>query len=281
MSEDKRRWTKVIRPASFSPRVISAGLRDLLEYRDLLFTLTIHRIKVRYKQSLLGIGWAVLQPVLLMAIYTVVFSRLAKMPSEGAPYALFVYAALLPWTFFATSITTASTSLVGHNSLITKVYFPREILPLTYVLASVFDFVVASFVLLILLIAYHVGIGASLLLVFPVMLVAIVFSMAVSLFLAAFQVRFRDVGIAMPLVMQLWMYATPVVYPLAVVPSSFQTLYGLNPMAGVVENFRTIVLQHGALDAGILVTGVIVSCLLLPVAYLYFKTAEATIADVI
>jgi lipopolysaccharide transport system permease protein len=281
MGEDKHRWTKIIRPASFSPRVIAAGLRDLLEYRDLLFTLTIHRIKVRYKQSLLGIGWAVLQPVLLMAIYTVVFSRLAKMPSEGAPYALFVYAALLPWTFFATSITTASTSLVGHNSLITKVYFPREILPLTYVLASVFDFAVASVVLVVLLIAYHVGIGASLLLVFPVMLVAVLFSIAVSLFLSAIQVRFRDVGIAMPLLMQLWMYATPVVYPLAVVPSSFQTLYGLNPMAGVVENFRTIVLQHGALDAGILVTGVIVSCLLLPVAYLYFKTAEATIADVI
>jgi lipopolysaccharide transport system permease protein len=281
MGEDERRWTKVIRPASFWPWVIVAGLRDLLEYRDLLFTLTIHRIKVRYKQSLLGIAWAVMQPVLLMAIYTVIFSRLTRMPSEGAPYALFVYAALLPWTFFATSITTASTSLVGHNSLITKVYFPREILPLTYVFASVFDFAVASVVLFVLLIVYHVQVGASILLIFPLMLVAFLFSMAISLFLSAFQVRFRDVGIAMPLVMQLWMYATPVVYPLALVPSNFQKLYGLNPMAGVVENFRRVVLQHGALDAGILFTGVIVSCFLLPIAYLYFKTAEATVADVI
>jgi lipopolysaccharide transport system permease protein len=275
------RWIKVIRPASFSLKTIGRGIRDLIHYRDLLVTLTIHRVKIRYKQSMLGIAWAVLQPLLLMLVYTVIFSVVTKMPSEGAPYAVFVYAALLPWTFFSTSITTASTSLVAHNNLITKVYFPREILPLTYVLAALFDFAMASIVLVVLLAVYKVSIGAGIVLVLPVMAIAVLFSLAMALFLSAFQVRFRDIGIAMALIMQLWMYATPVVYPLSVVPQQFRWLYSLNPMAGVVENFRQVVLQHGHLDVGVLLPGLVVSCLLLPTAYLYFKTAETTMADVI
>jgi lipopolysaccharide transport system permease protein len=275
------RWTKVIRPASFSLMTVSHGIRDLIHYRDLLVTLTIHRVKVRYKQSMLGIAWAVLQPLLLMLVYTIIFSVVTKMPSEGAPYAVFVYAALLPWTFFSTSITTASTSLVAHNNLITKVYFPREILPLTYVLAALFDFAMASIVLVVLLAVYKVSIGAGIVLVLPLMAIAVLFSLAMALFLSAFQVRFRDIGIAMALIMQLWMYATPVVYPLSVVPQRFRWLYSLNPMAGVVENFRQVVLQHGHVDVAVLLPGLVVSCLLLPTAYLYFKTAETTMADVI
>jgi lipopolysaccharide transport system permease protein len=275
------RWTKVIRPASFSLMTVGRGIRDLIHYRDLLVTLTIHRVKVRYKQSVLGIAWAVLQPLLLMLVYTIIFSVVTKMPSEGAPYAVFVYAALLPWTFFSTSITTASTSLVAHNNLITKVYFPREILPLTYVLAALFDFAMASIVLVVLLAVYKVSIGAGIVLVLPVMAIAVLFSLAMALFLSAFQVRFRDIGIAMALIMQLWMYATPVVYPLSVVPQRFRWLYSLNPMAGVVENFRQVVLQHGHVDVAVLLPGLVVSCLLLPTAYLYFKTAETTMADVI
>jgi lipopolysaccharide transport system permease protein len=275
------RWTKVIRPASFSPVMVARGIRDLIHYRDLLITLTIHRVKVRYKQSVLGIAWAVLQPLLLMLVYTIIFSVVTKMPSDGAPYAVFVYAALLPWTFFSTSITTASTSLVAHNNLITKVYFPREILPLTYVLAALFDFAMASVVLVALLAVYKVSIGIGIILAVPVMVIALVFSLAMALFLSAFQVRFRDIGIAMALIMQLWMYATPVVYPLSVVPQRFRWLYSLNPMAGVVENFRQVVLKHGHLDVAVLVPGLAVSCLLLPAAYLYFKTAETTMADMI
>jgi lipopolysaccharide transport system permease protein len=275
------RWTKVIRPASFSLMTVGRGIRDLIHYRDLLLTLTIHRVKVRYKQSVLGIAWAVLQPLLLMLVYTIIFSVVTKMPSEGAPYAVFVYAALLPWTFFSTSITTASTSLVTHNNLITKVYFPREILPLTYVLAALFDFAMASVVLVVLLAVYKVSIGIGIVLAVPVMAIAVLFALAMALFLSAFQVRFRDIGIAMALIMQLWMYATPVVYPLSVVPQRFRWLYSLNPMVGVVENFRQVVLQHGHLDIAVLLPGLVVSCLLLPAAYLYFKTAEATMADVI
>jgi lipopolysaccharide transport system permease protein len=279
--QERRRWTKVIRPAAFSPATVGLGLRDLIHYRDLLVTLTIHRIKVRYKQSVLGVAWAILQPLLLMIVYTIIFSVVTKMPSEGAPYSIFVYTALLPWTFFSTSITTAATCLVAHNNLITKVYFPREILPLTYVLAALFDFIMAAAVLGVLLVVYHVPIGAGVLMVCPLMAIAFVFSLAMALFLSAFQVRFRDIGIAMALLMQLWMYATPVVYPLSVVPKRYLWFYLLNPMAGVVENFRQVVLRHSAGNAAILLPGLLVCVVLLPAAYLYFKTAEATMADVI
>ncbi|MGA8597457.1 MAG: ABC transporter permease [Bryobacteraceae bacterium] len=279
--QEERRWTKVIRPAAFSPAAIGFGLRDLVHYRDLLVTLTIHRIKVRYKQSILGVAWAILQPLLLMIVYTIIFSVVTKMPSEGAPYAIFVYTALLPWTFFSTSITTAATCLVAHNNLITKVYFPREILPLTYVLAALFDFFMAATVLAVLLAFYRVPVGAGVFLVCPLMAVAFAFSLAMALFLSAFQVRFRDIGIAMALLMQLWLYATPVVYPLSVVPKRYLWFYLLNPMAGVVENFRQVVLRHSAGNATILLPGLLVCALLLPAAYLYFKTAEATMADVI
>ncbi len=278
---DQRRWTKVIRPATFSPLTIVRGVRDLIHYRDLLLTLTIHRINVRYKQSALGIAWAVLQPLLLMVVYTIIFSVVVKMPHEGGPYAVFVYAALLPWTFFSTAVATSATSLVAHNNLITKVYFPREILPLTYVLAALFDFLIASVILVALLGVYHVSLAVSALLVCPIMLVAFLFSLAMALLLSAFQVRFRDIGIAMALLLQLWMYATPVVYPYSVVPERFAFWYSLNPMAGVVENFRRVILQHGAMNLTVLLPGVIVCLLLLPMAYLYFKTAEATMADVI
>jgi lipopolysaccharide transport system permease protein len=275
-------WNKVIKPASFSPRVIFTGLRDLYRYRDLLVTLTIHRVKIRYKQSVLGIAWAILQPVLLMITYTVIFSIVAKMPHEGAaPYAVFVYAALLPWTFFSTSITTGSTSLASHSNLITKVYFPREILPLTYVLASLFDFLIASSVLAVLLAIYRVPVGIEAVMAVPLMCIAFLFSTAMTLFLSAFHVRFRDIGIAMALIIQLWMYATPVVYPLSVVPRRYIFLYSLNPMAGIVENFRQVVLGPGDINYTVLLPGLFVCLILLPVSYLYFKSAEATMADVI
>jgi len=216
-----------------------------------------------------------------MVIYTIVFRVIARIPSGGTPYVVFVYTALLPWTFFSTSVTTAASSLVSHNNLITKVYFPREILPATYVLAALFDFVMAAGVLFVLFALYHLPLQNTALLGIPIMFVAFAFSLSVSLLLSAFQVRFRDIGIALTLAMQLWMYATPVVYPLSVVPTHFRWVYALNPMAGVVESFRRAVLGETNLDLQILIPGVVVCCLLLPCAYLYFKTAEATMADVI
>ena len=278
---------KVIRPPAFSLLAIFAQSANLWRYRDLLYTLTTHRINVRYKQSALGMAWAVLQPVALMLIYTVIFSYIARMPSEGVPYAVFTYAALLPWTTFSTALSNATGGLVGHAGLITKVYFPREIVPLSYIIAALVDFAIASLVLGGLLIYYRIPLTVNVLYVVPIVLIMLTFALAVSLFLSMLQVRFRDVGVGLPLVMQLWMFATPVVYPAsavlnsAKVPAWAKFVYQLNPMVSVVDNFRRVVLNGTAPDLPSLGTAAAVSFALLPLAYAYFKRTDATMADVI
>lgn len=272
---------KVIRPPSFSPLNLFRELRGLWQYRDLFYTLSVHRIKVRYKQSLLGLAWAILQPLSLMLIYTVIFSKIAKVPSEGAPYAVFAYAALLPWTFFSSALTNATSGLVNHSQLVTKVYFAREILPLTYVSAALFDFCVASTFLIALFFYYGVNLTLYALWAFPIMLLLTMLATAFSLVFSVIQVRFRDVGVAMPLLLQLWMFASPVVYPLSAVPAHLRGLYALNPMVGVIENFRRVMLQGTQPDFYSLGVSLLVAAVLLPVAYLYFKRVEATMADII
>ena len=272
---------RIIRPVSFSPLDVLRGLRELWHYRDLFYTLTVHRIKVRYKQSVLGLAWAILQPLSLMLIYTVIFSMIARIPSEGVPYAVFAYAALLPWTFFSSSLTNATQGLVSHSQLVTKVYFAREILPLTYVSAAIFDFAIASTFLAALFFYYGVGLTLYALYAIPILLLLIALSTACSLFLSAMQVRFRDIGVAMPLLLQLWMFATPVVYPLSAVPQRFRGLYALNPLVGVIENFRRVVLQGVEPDFYSLAISATVAAVLLPLTYLYFKRVEATMADII
>lgn len=285
--QDRPRPTSVLRPPAFSPLAIVAQLSTLWRYRDLLVTLTAHRINVRYKQSALGIAWAVVQPVALMLIYTVIFSRIARMPSEGAPYALFAYTALLPWTTFSTALGNATNGLVGHAGLITKVYFPREILPLSYIIAALADFAIAAIVLAGLLLYYRIPLGVNALYAFPIVLTMMVFALAVSLFLSALQVRFRDVGVGLPLLIQIWMFATPIIYPLSVVmdserlPETAKFLYSLNPMVGIVESFRRVILQGLPPDRGSLGLAVGVSLVLLPLTYAYFKRTEATMADFI
>jgi lipopolysaccharide transport system permease protein len=272
---------RIIRPVSFSPLDLLRELRELWQYRDLFYTLTVHRIKVRYKQSVLGLAWAILQPLSLMLIYTVIFSVIAKVPSEGVPYAVFAYAALLPWTFFSSSLTNATQGLVSHSQLVTKVYFAREILPLTYVSAALFDFAVASTFLFALFFYYGVGLTVYALYAIPILVLLTALATAFSLFLSAMQVKFRDIGVAMPLLLQLWMFTTPVVYPLSAVPQRFRGLYVLNPLVGAIENFRRVVLQGVEPDFHSLAISAIVAAILLPLAYLYFKRVEATMADVI
>lgn len=274
------RRVKVIRPVSFSVRDLWAGLIGLADYRDLLIALSAHRLKVRYKQSVLGIAWAIIQPVALMLIYTLVFSIVTKVKSTGVPYAVFAYAALLPWSFFSTALTNATNGLVSHAQLVTKVYFPREILPISYVVAALVDLLVASIVMSGLMLWYHVPLTLHLLWVFPITLVMTAFVSGCSLIFSAMQVRVRDIGMAMPLLLQLWMFASPVVYPLHQVPARFRSWYVLNPMVGVIENFRAALLGT-AFDTQSLMISTIVSAVLLPLAYLYFKRVEATVADVI
>jgi lipopolysaccharide transport system permease protein len=275
------RPTTIIRAPSFSLIALGHAVVRLFHYRDLLLTLSVHRLKVRYKQSVLGPAWALLQPLALMLIYTVIFSRIVRVPTGGAPYAIFAYSALLPWTYFSTALSSATNSLVSHFTLVTKVYFPREILPLTYVVAALVDFLVASIVLGLMLAYYHVPLTANLLFAIPTLAVLTAFTVAVSLLLCAIQVRYRDIGVAMPLALQLWMFATPVVYPLSLVPVRWRSFYILNPMVGVIESFRRVILDGRAPDFQALAMSTVVSLLLLPIAFIYFKRVEATVADII
>ncbi len=275
------RRVRILRAPSFSPFGLLGNLLTLAQYRDLLLTLTLHRIKVRYKQSVLGIAWAIVQPLSLMLIYTLIFSYIAKVQTDGIPYAIFAYAALLPWTYFSTSLANATNSLVGNSELVTKVYFPREILPLSYVIAGLCDLLIAATVMAGLMFYYRVSFTANALYVVPIVLVLTLFIMAMVLILSATQVRFRDIGVAVPLLLQLWMFATPVVYPLSAVPQRFQAFYVLNPMVGTIENFRRTLLQGLSPDFYTLGISAVMSVLLLVGAYVYFKHVEATVADLV
>jgi lipopolysaccharide transport system permease protein len=281
LERERPRHVKVIRPPSVSLSRLFNDVATLVQYRDLLYTLTVHRIKVRYKQSVLGIFWAVLQPLALMLIYTAIFSWFARMPSDGSPYAVFVYTALVIWTSFSTALTNATHGLVSHSHLVTKVYFPREILPLTYVFAAVFDLAIASVLLLAMCIYYKVTLTINILYTIPIVIVLTLFTAGVSFILSAIQVRFRDIGVGIPLLLQIWMFASPVVYALTAVPAKWHSLYLLNPMAGIVENFRRAVINGTSPDFYSLGIAALVSVVLLPLSYLYFKHAEATVADII
>jgi len=268
-----------IRPPSLWGINIAANLTKLAQYKDLIATLSVHRIKVRYKQSVLGVFWAILQPLSIMLIFTFIFSRIARMPSDGAPYALFAYAALLPWNYFSAGVSNATNSLTSHAQFVTKVYFPREILPITYVVAALFDFGVASTLLVGLMIYYRVSPTINVLFAVPILLVLTCFSLAISFFFSATQVRFRDIGVAVPLLLQVWLFATPVVYPLSAVPTHWRTLYALNPMVGIIESFRQVILRGSTPDTGLLLFSALISIILLVVSYVYFKLVEATMAD--
>lgn len=277
----KPRRVRILRAPSFSPFGLLVNVLTLAQYRDLLLTLTLHRIKVRYKQSVLGISWAILQPVSLMLIYTLIFSFIARVQTDGVPYAIFAYAALLPWTYFATSLGNATNALVSHSELVTKVYFPREILPLSYVIAALCDFLIASTVMVGLMLYYRVSLTVNVFYAVPIVMVLTLFITAMVLILSATQVRFRDIGVAVPLLMQVWMFATPVVYPLSAVPARFRSLYVLNPMVGTIENFRRVVLQGMSPDFYTLGVSAAVSFVLLIASYIYFKHVEATVADLV
>jgi lipopolysaccharide transport system permease protein len=271
----------VLRPPCFSLERLWRSLILLTHYRDLLVVLTAHRIKVRYKQSALGPVWAIVQPVAMMMVFAAVFSLIARMPSGKHPYAVFAYAGLLPWTAFAAALSSASGSMVNHASLVTRVSFPREILPVTYVAAALFDLAIASTVLAAMLVYYGIALTTSVLWIVPVVMVLAAFSTAVSLALSAVNVRFRDIGVAMPLLLQFWMFASPVIYPLDAIPAEWRPLYLLNPMAGVVDGFRRAVLDGRPPDAGSLATAALVTLVALPLAYVWFKQVDATMADLV
>jgi lipopolysaccharide transport system permease protein len=258
----------------------SLDLKELWAYRELLFVLTMRDVKVRYKQTVLGFTWAIIQPIMMMVVFSVFFGRLAKMPSDGLPYPIFVYAGLLPWTFFANAVSSSANSLVGSANLVSKVYFPRLVIPLASIGSGIVDFAIASVVLLTLMLFY--GIGWSLNLLFaPLLVVGVTFvALGVGTLLCALNVAYRDFRYVIPFMIQLWLFATPVVYPASLVPEAWRWVFNLNPMAGLVEGFRAAFLGQ-PFDFGGIALSLVVSVASFFVGVAYFEKAERRFADII
>jgi lipopolysaccharide transport system permease protein len=254
-------------------------LHVLYQHRELLMIWTLREIKARYKQSVLGGAWAILQPVVLMLVYTVVFSFFIRLPSNGIPYPIFSYTALLAWTFFATSVTFAVPSLINNMSLVTKVYFPREILPLASIGAAFVDFLLATIPFIGLFIWYRTTVTATILWLPVLVAIQVALIIGVVLPSSAILVFVRDVRFVIPLAIQLWLYATPVIYPISVVPEQYRLLYALNPMVGLIDSYRRVVLQGSAPNPYYLGLSAAIGAALCLAGYIFFKRVEETFAD--
>src|SRR2546430_4345112 len=259
----------------------SLGLKELWEYRELLYFLTWRDIKVRYKQTVLGAAWAIIQPVFMMLVFSLFFGRLAHMSSDGIPYPIFVYCALLPWQLFAHALTESSNSLVANERLITKVYFPRLVVPISAVLGGLIDFAIAFVILLLMMAYYGIAPTRAVLALPALVLFAIMTALAVGLWLSALNVQYRDVRYTINFLIQFWLFATPVVYPSSIVPERWRALYGLNPMAGVVEGFRWALLGKSNPPGALLGVSIAMVVLILIGGLYYFRRMEQNFADVV
>jgi len=260
---------------------VSLKLKDIWEYRELLYFLVWRDIKVRYKQTVLGVAWAILQPILTMVVFSIFFGRLAKVPSDGIPYPLFAYCALIPWQLFANALTASGNSLVSNQQLLTKVYFPRLIIPTSAVLAGLVDFGVSLLVLIGMMFYFGIVPTAAVLTLPLLILLTIASALAVGLWLSALNVQYRDVQYTIPFLMQFWLFLTPIAYPSSLVPEKWRILYGLNPMAGVVEGFRWALLgKTNGIGSLIFVSALVVAILLFG-GLVYFRRMENTFADVV
>lgn len=256
-------------------------VRELWEYRELLYFLTWRDIKVRYKQTVLGAAWAIIQPLFTMVVFSLFFGRLAKVPSDGVPYPIFSYAALVPWQFFANGLGMASNSLVTASNLIKKVYFPRLAIPLATVLAGLIDFVLAAGVLIVMMYFYGITPTVNVLWLPFFFMIALTASVGVSLWLSAMNVQFRDVRYVIPFLTQLWLFATPIAYPSTMLPEPWRTIYGINPMAGVVEGFRWALLGTDVSPGPMIIVSSAVTLALTVSGAYYFRRMEKTFADVV
>lgn len=258
----------------------SLGLRELWRYRELIYFFVWRDIKVRYKQTALGAAWAIIQPLIAMVIFSVIFGKLAKVPSEGIPYPIFSYAALVIWGFFSTGLSRGSSSMVDRADLIKKVYFPRLAVPIAAVLAGIVDFVLA-FVVLLGMMWYYGRIPTAHVVWLPLLLLlALVASLGTTLWFCALNVQYRDVKYIIPFLIQVWLYATPVAYPSSLLPEPWRTLFGLNPMAGVVEGFRWALLGTNTPPGPMIIVSAIIALALLFGGAFYFRRMEKTFADV-
>jgi lipopolysaccharide transport system permease protein len=258
----------------------SIGFRELWDYRELLYFLTLRDVKVRYKQTALGAAWAVIQPFFMMVVFSLFFGRLAKVPSDGVPYPIFTFCALLPWQLFAHALTESSNSLVANERLITKVYFPRLVVPIAAVLGGLVDFAVAFVILLVMMLYYGIAPTWAIVTLPAFVLLAILTALGVGLWLSALNVQYRDVRYTINFLIQFWLFATPVAYPSSIVPARWRALYGLNPMAGVVEGFRWALLGKQPPGAMLAVSVAVVIAILIGGLF-YFRRMEQQFADVV
>jgi lipopolysaccharide transport system permease protein len=256
-------------------------LQEFWRYRELFYFLVWRDVKIRYKQTVLGAAWAIIQPFFIMIIFTLFFGRLAKMPSDGIPYPVFSYSALVPWTYFAGALALAGNSLVGNANLITKVYFPRVTIPASAVLSGLVDFAIASVVLLGMMVYYRIQLSWGLLL-WPVLVVPLVLlALGVGMFLAALNVKYRDVKYTIPFIVQLWLFLSPIIYPTSIIPERFRTLIALNPISGIIEAFRASLLPTRQVDWQLLSVSVAVTLFIFTLGALYFMKTERNFADVV
>lgn len=259
----------------------SLHLHDLWVYRELLYFLCWRDIKVRYKQTILGVSWAIIQPFFTMVIFSLFFGRLAKIPSDGVPYPIFSYAALVPWTFFANGLNQASNSLVNNSVLIKKVYFPRLVIPIATVSSGLIDFVLAFIVLLGMMLYFGIFPTINILWLPFFFLLSFITALGTSLWLSAMNVQFRDIRYTMPFLTQLWFFSTPIVYPSSLLSEPWRTLYGINPMVGVIESFRWALLGTGTAPGPTIIMSCVSACALLISGLFYYRRMEKTFADVV
>lgn len=260
---------------------VSIRIKELWEYRELLYFLVWRDVKVRYKQTALGAAWAIIQPFLTMVVFSLFFGRLAKVPSDGIPYPIFSYTALVPWSFFAYGLGQASNSLVSSSNLITKVYFPRLIIPIATVLSGIVDFVLAFVVLLGMMLYYGVTPTVNVLWLPLFLLLALITALGVGLWLSSLNVKYRDVRYVVPFVTQFWMFATPIAYSSSLLSQPWRTIYGLNPMVGVVEGFRWALLGARTAPGPIIAASSLAALIIMIGGALYFRRMERTFADIV
>lgn len=254
---------------------------ELWRYRELLYFFAWREVKLRYRQAGLGAAWALIQPLFTMIMFTLVFGRIAKMPSQGIPYPVFCYGALLPWTYFSSVLTISSTSLVNNSQLIEKVYFPRVLLPAGSAIAGLLDFLIGSVLLVGMMFYYHMHPGWALLLIPLMILVMILLTTGVGMAAAALNVRYRDVKFAVPFILQVWLFATPVIYPVTMIPSRFRPLLVLNPCWGLIDGFRACLFPRASVDLGLVATSIASTLVVFLAGACYFRKAERTFADII
>ena len=263
-----------------SNQKITPNFKELFQYKDLLYFLVLKDIKSRYAQSIIGVGWAIIQPVFFMIIFTIIFGRLAKIESEGLPYAIFSFCALVPWTFFANGVTDSTNSLTSNIGMITKIYIPRILLPLSAIIGKCIDFFIALIILIILLIYYQINPGIKVLYVFPFILLLSISALSIGTILTTLAVQYRDIKYALPFGIQILMYASPIAFSSSMIPENYRFIYAINPMVSVIEGFRYSFLGTGVLSFEMILSSSISSVFILVLSLIYFTKTEKSFADV-